>query len=226
MKRYDIQHCKNLRDIGGCPVPSGYVPYGRFFRSDQPYELSNDECKLMNQLKITTVIDLRYQEEVKRKPCAFATLPLITYRNISLGVGTLPMSESAIPLSYLDYIENKEAMCAIFSVLADAPGAVLFHCAAGKDRTGVVAALLLLLAGAKTCDIIADYQVSYIFIKEIIDQLKSDNPDLPAFAGQSKAEYMDTFLNLFHQKYPDIQTYLKEAGLSAAQIYSLSHKLK
>jgi len=102
---------------------------------------------------------------------------------------------------------------------------VLFHCAVGKDRTGIVAALLLSLAGVSPPDIIADYQVSGTYIKVLVERFRKEDPTIPSWAGLSKAEHMESFLQLFFSQYPSVELYLKEIGLSDDQISAIRDKL-
>lgn len=132
--------------------------------------------------------------------------------------------ESCIPESYIEFTNNKEAVQSIFRYLLR-EGAVLYHCSAGKDRTGVISALLLWLAGAKDEDIIADYMVSGVYIRPILQQFREFSPDLPAFAGQSKAAYMEYFLTEMKKAYGNAQEYLLSAGLLADEVCGLKRKL-
>ena len=101
-------------------------------------------------------------------------------------------------------IEDKETISQVFHIIASSKDGVLFNCKAGKDRTGVIAMILLLLADVYDDDIIADYSVSCIYIRDEIKKMNEDNPDLPFFFGDSKLEYMEETLKLFRQKYKNI----------------------
>ncbi len=225
MKRYEMMHCYNFRDLGGCPSATGFFPDGVFFRSDAPINLTKEEIDQIYHLGVRTVIDLRYPDESERRYSSLTTDKRFTCYNISLGTGSLPESEEAIPESYLQFVQNEMAMQPILEILAHSDHATLFHCTAGKDRTGVIAAILYLLADCKEEDIIADYQVSYTFIKKIIERLRRDNPDLPAYAGQSKPEYMEQFLQRFHQSYGSITNYLRAISLTEETMIKLKEKV-
>lgn len=85
--------------------------------------------------------------------------------------------------------------------------------------------LLLLLAGCYDDDIIVDYQVSYTYIRETIRKIHIDNPDLPAFLGGSKLEYMEETLKLFYDKYKTINNYFKYLGFDDKEIEQIKSKL-
>ena len=109
--------------------------------------------------------------------------------------------------------------------VAAAPGGVLFHCTAGKDRTGLMAALLLGLAGVGREEILADYQVSETYLADVICQIKTKVPDLSAFAGASKAEYLNDCLKLVETKYGSIHGYIQAIGLTEEELIALRRKL-
>ena len=90
-----------------------------------------------------------------------------------------------------------------------AAGAVAFNCAAGKDRTGVIAMLLLLAAGVDNTDIIADYQVSDTYITHIWPEHRT-NPS-------SKSVYMAELLDFMHETYTDIDGYFTQIGVAREQ---------
>ena len=74
-------------------------------------------------------------------------------------------------------------------------------------------------------EIIADYSVSCIYIRDEIRKMSEDNPDLPLFFGDSKLEYMEETLKLFRQKYKNINNYMEYLGISKEEINLIKHKL-
>lgn len=113
----------------------------------------------------------------------------------------------------------------MFNIIKEAEGGILINCSAGKDRTGVVSMLLLLLAQVYEDDIIVDYQISYTYIRADIIKMHKDNPDLPAFLGGSKLEYMEETLKLFFTKYKSIENYFKYLGFNKKEIRKIKEKL-
>jgi protein-tyrosine phosphatase len=110
-------------------------------------------------------------------------------------------------------------------LLTHAQNGVLYHCTAGKDRTGVISALLLSLVGVSSHDIISNYEISYSNLKPMIEKLHTQNPNLPPFIGHSKAVYMKMFLDLFYNRYCSPETYLTKIGLTKEEITTLKGKL-
>ena len=222
-----LSHTMNTRDLGGHPTLSGgYTRCNRFLRSDLPTGLSENDVSLLRRKSITTVIDLRSIHEKMNTPSFFENRPGFEYRHCPLsGDGKRPPTEEEIPASYLAMLCGSSVIFDIMKIFADTDTGFLFHCTAGKDRTGVIAALLLSLAEVPMPDILADYQISYPNIRPMVDQLRSADPALPAWVGQSKPEYLSAFLSSFQQKYQSIENYLLHLGLSAHDIRSIQSKL-
>ena len=214
-----------MRDLGNYPTKSGgYTKNGTFYRSDLPKNMDDEEIKKILKLNISTVIDLRTEEEVNRKPNSL-NIKNIDYYNVSLLGDRCTEFEKDIPIGYMNILSNNETMRKTFKIILNAKGSVLFNCTAGKDRTGVVAMLLLKLADVYDEDILVDYQISYTYLKEDIRKMHKDNPDLPAFLGESKMEYMEETLEMFNNKYGNIIDYFTNLGFSLDEILKIKSKL-
>lgn len=214
-----------MRDLGNYPTKSGgYTKNGTFYRSDLPKNMDDEEIEKILKLNISTVIDLRTEEEVNRKPNSL-NIKNIDYYNVSLLGDKCPEFEKDIPIGYMNILSNNETMRKTFKIILNAKGSVLFNCTAGKDRTGMVAMLLLKLADVYDEDILVDYQISYTYLKEDIRKMHKDNPDLPAFLGESKMEYMEETLEMFNNKYGNIIDYFTNLGFSLDEILKIKSKL-
>ena len=223
--RIKLKNIKNMRDLGNYPTKSGgYTKNGTFYRSDLPKNMDDEEIKKILKLNISTVIDLRTEEEVNRKPNSL-NIKNIDYYNVSLLGDKCPEFEKDIPIGYMNILSNNETMRKTFKIILNAKGSVLFNCTAGKDRTGMVAMLLLKLADVYDEDILVDYQISYKYLKEDIRKMHKDNPDLPAFLGESKMEYMEETLEMFNNKYGNIIDYFTNLGFSLDEILKIKSKL-
>lgn len=155
----------NSADLGGLPLPHGQrVPSGRIVRANTPEQLSTGELTAANAVGFSAVLDLRSHEELQARPHPLAQVP--GYRSLPL---IDPAAEARVDISlyrttgeiYSSSLQrNATHIAAIFIALADAPsgpGSVLVSCLAGRDRTGMVIALLLDLAGVDRELIAADY---------------------------------------------------------------------
>ncbi len=225
MRRLLPDSITNMRDIGGVVTRSGRrLTEGVFIRSNVPVGLSDRDLSFLAERRLTTVIDLRSAREIQTQKSDLNDRRF-HYRHIEVRGSTPPESESEIPEGYLKIVDDTPTIGTIMETIARAPDGVIFHCTAGKDRSGVLAMLLLLYAGAYDEDIIADYQISHAFIRADVLRYLEQHPELPAWAGQSKAEYMEKTLGLFRTRYGTIETYFVSLGLSREDTRRLRDKM-
>ena len=144
----------NIRDLGGYETYKGArVPWQTFFRGDSPHLLSVEGMNYLYHQGLRLVVDLRTKNEIKEAPNPFENFPGVEYVNLPIFDDLAPVimlqkqvsDENPLLHFYLEAIHGqgnaiKEVLRRI-STIQD--GAVLFNCTAGKDRTGIIAALLL-----------------------------------------------------------------------------------
>ena len=134
-------------------LPTGDL---RYIRSDFPGNLSNQEVQWLVDNNITTIIDLREEKEYKVKPCRLETENGFTYYHMPVtGGGDTPDSPEAVAVSYLGMLDAQ--MDKIIDAIMSAQSNVMYFCGAGKDRTGVVSAVILRRLGFSDQTIIDDY---------------------------------------------------------------------
>lgn len=227
MRRFLLSNTLNTRDLGGYSIDRGKVTaYKVFLRSDVPSQVSDDDIELLLSNNITTVVDLRSDDEVLIKPCALKNDENFEYYHCKIhGDGCLPASVEAIPNSYFEMVDEQKTVLNIMRVFAKAKGGVLYHCTAGKDRTGVISALLLLLAGVCKTDILADYQISQVYLGSMLQQFCKINNNVDVNIITPKTEYMEKFLDMFQQKYNSVEEYFSQIGLSDSEILQLKMSL-
>jgi protein-tyrosine phosphatase len=150
----------NLRDLGGLPTGGESVRRGRVFRSASLHELGDADVATLLALRIQTIVDLRVPRECKPR-----------FADTHAWAGTVP-NKVSIPLKATGAWSGKQyyrlvarphlgTIRRFFSVFEDpANYPVLFHCVHGKDRTGIMAALLLLSLGTPRELVTADYMLS------------------------------------------------------------------
>jgi protein-tyrosine phosphatase len=164
MSRYiDIEGTINFRDVGGYPGESGQVTnWGKLFRAGSLHNLSEASIGRLHELGLKTVIDLRTVREVTEKPdiidgYAYHSLPVVDPEQEKILAKSNQLTEH-----YRFMLENTQPrLKLVFEQLANLEnGPVLVHCAAGKDRTGLVIALVLGNAGVPDETIIEDYAMS------------------------------------------------------------------
>lgn len=227
MKRYAVPSLANLRDLGGYPtLEGGYTQYGRILRSDCPKNFDDRDIKAIEKLHIETVIDFRLQKEIDSAPSYFQNHPSVSYHNLEFKVGhEPPKTEENLSEIYLEMMEEKATMRSILETIADANGPVLYHCAVGKDRTGIVTAVILMLCHVPKEDIIADYQLSATYLHKEIKAFHEAFPHIEKWRGGSKPEYMQRCLELFYDKYHTVENYLDSLELKENTIEKIRAKL-
>jgi protein-tyrosine phosphatase len=226
LRRIPLSVTLNTRDLGGYPTADGKATqFGRIIRSDAPLSLSPADVALLNKMGITAAIDFRADKEIAANPSAFADSPDFHYYHCPFAVGTEgPGQAGGIPALYMRIIIDFPIMSRVMRLIAENRGGVLIHCAAGKDRTGVVSALLLLIAGVDTLDILADYQISYTYRQPFIRKLK-EQPGFDDSAERTDIESMDETLRRFYQTYGSIDHYLAQLGIDTDEQKKLTGKL-
>ncbi len=145
-----VNQVRNARDLGGLTASSGVTQCGVIFRSAAPTSLDAAGCAELTTLGISTIIDLR-------EPSEWMALPDGVCPGITVVHAPLPIPYSVSAADYLADLHSDASMKLVFETMAAAPGGVLFHCTYGRDRSGVVAALLLRALGVSRADVMADY---------------------------------------------------------------------
>ena len=182
----------NLRDIGGYrTMDRRYVRRHQVWRADSPHRLDAAGQTALAALGIRTIIDLRTHAEVARTPLQLAPSSGLRYRHHPffntwsdlLRPGEPP--PDLIRYSELLLDRCQDALRGIINEIANpASGPVLIHCTAGKDRTGLVVALLLALAGVPTATIAADYAASFGYLTPLLAEMRgkvySDRRRIPS----------------------------------------------
>lgn len=230
IRRIPMDKMNNVRDLGGFPAKNGCVTkFGRMLRTDLPSRLTEGDIKKLEDYGIRTVIDLRSPDETCLYKNSLLGHPCITVKHIYLAENVDLAQEIKID-SLGDYYVivaqfAKARIKEIMENIANAPsGGVLFHCMAGKDRTGLIAALLLAVCGVSEEDIIADYQVSETYNLKRTKKILELTPNADPTLFTSKYEYIRKFLD-FIDSCGGAEQYLLECGLSEETINKLRSRL-
>lgn len=224
MKRYKIGTNNKLRDLGGIINKDGIeVKLLRFIRSDLPTNITDNGIKFLKDNNFTTVIDLRKKDECISNPNCLKDY--FDYYNINLVGNKFFKSQENFPNCYMNIINDYDNIKLVFKTIANSKGGVIYNCRAGKDRIGIISMLLLMLADVYDDDIIADYEVSYTYIRMLARKEHSKNYDVPFFVNRSEMETMEKTIELFYEKYDNIQNYLNIIGLSNEEINCIKNKL-
>lgn len=186
-RRLTFAGCVNFRDLGGYPGAGGRtIRWRRLFRADGLTRLDADDCAQLADLGLATVIDLRTQGELEQRGQFPREIFEVEYHHLPL-TDVLPPTED---LSRYDepafvtsryeqlFSEGSASLAQAVRVLAE-PGALpaVFHCSAGKDRTGILAALVLGFLGVPRQAIVEDYALSAEAMISLLQRLKLEYAD-------------------------------------------------
>ena len=224
MVRYLKDSIENMRDIGGYKSGLGNrVKLGKLVRSNLPADLSNGDLSILNKMGMNTIIDLRSLEEIENRKSIFENNKNFKVYHIGIEIGKdIPEKEEMVPKSYIDMLTLQEKMKMIFKILGNNEK-VLYFCTAGKDRTGVVTALILKLLDVSEENIIEDYVATKEFMKTALNKYaNSDNRILNIITP--KRIYMEEFLKEFEKKYNSIEEYLELIGVEDYIIKNIKTK--
>lgn len=227
MPRSILESTMNTRDLGMYRIygTKRYTISNRIYRSDRCERLSKCDKKLLSDRCIMTIIDLRSDQEANAKPSAFAVDKDFTYFHYPIVEGMLPPNcIEAVPVSYME-IAHADCMKAVFKTIANTQEGVLFHCTAGKDRTGVVSAILLALAGVSDEDIIYDYTISREFNKLRLEAFLKEHPEIDREIVLANEKSMCIFLEMLREKHNSVERYLLDIGVTNNEIQRLKNKL-
>lgn len=200
----------NTRELGDHPAADGGVTkFDRIWRSDAPIDPTGEDTILLQSKGIRTVIDLRSDEEVRRRPTALSCTAGFDYRHLPVTEGSEPPdSFEKVPLSYME-IAAAKSLPRVFETIADADGGVMFFCTAGKDRTGVVSAILLLTCGVDRETVCRDYALSRKYNKLRLEQYLAEHPETDRRIVTANEESMESFIEMFLEKYGSLPQYFE-----------------
>lgn len=171
----------------------------RFIRSDVPLKVTSEELQWLIDNNITTVIDLRENQEREERPCPLEKADGISYLAMPVtGGNAVPRSPKDVPMSYMKMCDGQ--MKRIIEEIIGADSNVLYFCNAGKDRTGVVTAILLMELGYSDEYIIMDYLQSGVNLRAKLEGFAAANSDIDISVITPKAEYIREFCRLYHEK--------------------------
>jgi protein-tyrosine phosphatase len=250
----ELDGAVNVRDLGGLPTEDGRETVsGRLLRSDNLQELSPyDVARLIRDIGVTTVVDLRSSAELAAEgPAPLDTVPGVRHAHHpvipEIGSATDTAAEALLIRTrqdksrfpddptcghYLGYLEDRpDQVVGALRSIAQAQGAALVHCAAGKDRTGVVVALALTVAGVGPEAVVADYAATAERTEALVNRLRRsrtyarDIDSLPVRAHQPRPETMAAFLKQMDARHGGVNRWLTDHGFGAEELDLLRAKL-
>ncbi len=227
----------NFRDLGGHRTGDGrQTRFGRVFRSNSLQELTDGDLEIVRErLGLVTVLDLRSAREIRHdglgplehEPLRYVNLPILQEKR-DYGPGRIETGLVDRYFSYLD-LAQENIVQALETISQAQP--LVFHCSAGKDRTGVLAALLLGCLGVEAEIVVSDYAAKHHARDEIIDFLRRRPSyaerlnQLPSSALDSEPRIMREFLHMLEESYGGVRGWATAAGVGETTLCRLEATL-
>ena len=224
-RHHPLEGGYNFRDLGGYSTKNGkIIKWGKIFRSDDFSNLTNADLNYLSNLSITTIIDFRSKQEALKAP---NKIP-VSVKNIypySINPGNMDIAqinelfermsiEQIMENLYHLLIQDEEIISQyrkFFALLQDSDNTPLvFHCSAGKDRTGMAAALFFSALGVEDETIMADYLLSNQYIKNKYAPIVAQKPHWKAFF-EVENRYLKIAFDAIKNNYSTIENYLEKA---------------
>lgn len=229
----------NFRDLGGYATQDGRrVRWGRLFRSDGLHGLTDADHELLAAIGLRTVFDLRWDREREVQPSRLPADSLVVHH---LAVGEDPQGDDLMERIFAGEVDEvpMQRLVEIYDELLDQGGATfatllthlsepdalpaVFHCAAGKDRTGISAALLLRLLGVPEDVVLDDYELSTTYrthrrLVELRPRFEEAGLDIERFRDYLSAPrpVLAAALERIETDHGGVEGYLRDGGMDAA----------
>jgi protein-tyrosine phosphatase len=235
----------NVRDLGGHPTEDGgRTRFGVYVRADNLERLTDVGWRALVDYGVHTVVDLRLAGERGAEPPP--DLPIVALHRpliadfghpdweeinaLSLGA-VLPESTRLVYVEFLERYRDRFGETISTIAAADGEGAVLFHCMGGKDRTGLVAALLLRSAGVDAESVADDYSRSGVNLRAMHDEwiagaVDDDDRALRIRISATPAEAMLGVLETLDERYGGVEGYLLAAGVDERELETIRLRLR
>jgi protein-tyrosine phosphatase len=244
LRRIDLEGCLNFRDLGGYGTADGRrVRWRTLFRSDALGHLTpGDVSRVRDELGIKDVIDLRSTAERTADVTApLAAEPILVHhvalfdgetreaREQRAAFGERPMTLADRYLGLAELAADRIARAV--TIVAESDGGCVVHCAAGKDRTGVVSAIVLGALGVGPEDLAEDYGATRENLDRIVQRLRSTEGyetmlgALPPETMHADPETMADLLRKLDERFGSVRDYLRSSGVSTATLALLEARL-
>jgi protein-tyrosine phosphatase len=239
-----LERVLNFRDIGGYRTGDGRtVAWRRVFRSGTLIRITPaDATCLTEEIGLNFILDLRSGLEIQKGICPLSetgvkyhNLPLMTDGGNREEEERLFGQMTSMGEFYLYLLETpdfgQKIVVALEVIAGPDKHPLVFHCSAGKDRTGILTAILLSVLGVADKDIIEDYTLSNLYMEELTKRFRKDpemaklTGHLPSYFWEATAESMELFLDTLKHDYGSVTQYLCTQGMEPALAENLKKAL-
>jgi protein-tyrosine phosphatase len=244
-RKLPLEGPRNFRDLGGYPTRDGRrVRWGQIFRADSLADLTDADIAYLERIALSRVIDLRGDGEVSERPNRLAGREHFSYVQLPIGDNDLSPAEWArkfesgefgeIDASWLvrgyqrTLDDRAHRVGGVLARLAAEPSPAVFHCTAGKDRTGIVSALLLLILDVPREVVVGDYSLTALYTGNRIpaaDQWFAERgiePERAAHVLSARRVAMEVTLAHLDAAHGGAERFMREkAGLGEREIAAL-----
>jgi protein-tyrosine phosphatase len=240
--------CLNVRDLGGLPIADGgETRYGAVVRADSVSLLSDEGWRALVDYGIRTVLDLRGDHEREDDPPAELPVEVVHVpfmeaseaeweeiaEELEAATVAAPDDATATREAYLIFLERFEAnVAAAVRAVANAPaGGIVVHCVGGKDRTGLLSAFVLHLAGVSDEDVAADYALSEERLRprhETWFEAAETEEELERLRriAQTPAASMAGLFAELERRYGSVESFLLQAGVMEEELSRARARLR
>ena len=253
MRHLPLNSVQNMRDLGGYRThDKNKTQWRRFLRSASMHELTDADQNKLIDFGVASIVDLRSEQNIEDEPNVFANSEKVTYHhhdlwgdrleNFQSAETSINQAEKLADLYRTGLFNCIETIGEIMIVLAGSGDCVsVFHCVAGKDRTGLISALLLGIAGVPEETIAKDFALTEHYLDSpgrdhtetdplaippttVIDP-NSDVLPLPVYIHSCLPETMMLTLTYLNDEYGGVEDYVRASGLTDTHIRKLRSKL-
>ena len=228
----DWPGCRNARDVGGLPTADGRtIRQGVLIRSESLQYLTPHGVDAVRRSGVSRILDLRGDGEVATAPTPFTGTPLAVRQPLQDPADPGHGQPTIVAACTWMLDRRPELFAGAVKAIADEPdGAVVVHCHGGKDRTGMVVALALSIAGVPEDEIVADYFLTQERLAPWLDEQLAAEPDTALHPEMiefrdTRAESLVAILRHLDEKYGGPEAYLRHGGLTTADLAKLRTRL-
>jgi protein-tyrosine phosphatase len=244
-RHLNFDFVRNFRDLGGYQTRNGrIVAWRKLFRSGELRHRTTDDLSLLQtETGLASVLDLRSDVEIKQESVELITGAGIRYHNVPFLTGgnddnqedELFSKFTSMGQFYVFLLEDKEfgnRLIEALELIAEPENhPLMFHCTLGKDRTGILSAIVLSVLGVEDEDIITDYTLTAQSMEAEINRFKNDPRtagaviDLPGYFWESSAKSMELFLSHIQREHSSAREYVESHGANDSLVPRLERAL-